>query len=31
MNIDRGVLSPRAMVARFLPGFRNQRYDTEFG
>ena len=31
MNIDRGVLSPRAMVARFLPGFANQRYDTEFG
>ena len=29
MNIDRGVLSPRAMVARFLPGFANQRYDTE--
>ena len=31
MNIDRGVLSPRAQVARFLPGFRNQRYDTEHG
>ena len=31
MNIDRGILSPRAMVARFLPGFANQRYDTEHG
>ena len=29
MNIDRGILSPRAMVARFLPGFKEQRYDTE--
>ena len=31
MNIDRGILSPRAMVARFLPGFKEQRYDTEHG